>query len=277
MAEHILHLTADNHIRNGAMLNVEKRHITENFPLHWHSFFEFELILDGEGYQNFNGDHVPLTEGTAHILRPTDFHDQHVVSELTVYNIMFHENILSDDFIESLLNIPGNILAKLEGEDLRNISFLISILDRECDSNSEFKDKCVKNLFETILMMFMRHIHPLPHNVSVSAMPMRKAILYMHMHFRENPSLKTTAKLTAFSENYFSEQFHKQTGLTYTEYLTRLKLAYARRLLEQSRLTSTDICFECGFSSLSNFLKIFKKHMGLSPQEYRANYIGMSK
>ena len=124
---------------------------------------------------------------------------------------------------------------------------------------------------ESLLFLFIRKSGSSYHQETSASTPITKALLYLHLHFRENPSLSHTANIAGFCPNYFSELFHKHMGCTYTEYLTTLKLNYAKRLLESCDITSTDVCFECGFSSLSNFLKVFKLHFGISPHQYAAS------
>ncbi|MBE7048769.1 MAG: helix-turn-helix domain-containing protein [Ruminococcaceae bacterium] len=266
--EYIPHLQAKDHIYGDNVLVVQKKRLEEKCNLHWHNFFEFDLILEGKGYQNFNGKEYPLEKGVGYILKPTDFHEMYVSTPLTFYNIMFNENALSDHFIETLLNTSEDILTTLTPPVFEHISYLTHILDTEFNENNPFKESCIHNLSETLLMMFMRACNLIPRGEYVAATPIKKSLLYIHTHFRENPTLSVVATVSGFSANYFSEIFHQHTGQTYKEYITNLKLNYAKHLLKQNKMTSTDVCFECGFSSLSNFLKAFKKQFGVTPQEY---------
>lgn len=274
MLNHIMRLDAKKHIDSEPMLKISKKRIEKEFPLHWHDFFEFDVIISGNGFQNFNGTKYPLKRGIAYILRPTDFHGLYANEPIEFYNIMFHESILSDEFTEMLLNMPEDILTFLNDDIFNKISFTAELLKDEYNHDFRFRNKYIKNLMESALFLFMREFKPVSRHDSESAIPIKKSLVYIHLHFRENPSLSLSAKISGFCPNYFSELFHKHTGCTYTEYLTRLKLNYAKRLLESCDITSTDVCFECGFTSLSNFLRAFKLNFGISPQKYADKYRG---
>ena len=95
-----------------------------------------------------------------------------------------------------------------------------------------------------------------------------RGISYLHQHFQDSPSLQKTASLVGLNPDYFSHRFHLVTGINYTAYLTRLKLNHAKKLLLANNTTITDVCFSSGFTSISNFMKVFKAHTGMSPMQY---------
>ena len=71
------------------------------------------------------------------------------------------------------------------------------------------------------------------------------------------------------SRSTFSHTFKKETGRSFRQYLTELRLDYARHLLVYSSLRVGEIAFSIGFSDANYFSNIFKKHEGCSPLEYR--------
>ena len=101
---------------------------------------------------------------------------------------------------------------------------------------------------------------------------MKKALLYLHGHFRENPTLTEMARLFGFNTNYFSSRFHQYTGKTFKNYLNLLKLEYAKKLLLSGDLSVTEIGYAAGFTSLPNFLRCFKTHFGMSPGALRRTH-----
>lgn len=263
-------LESKNHISK--MIAPEMKLITEDFPIHWHDFFELDIILGGEGSQNLNGTEYPLRRGTAYILSPSDFHGLRPEKPLRLFNVMFKEGMLSDEFALYLLGKKGDIITELPEEALERAEFTANIILEEFRGDKEFKEKYIKNLMESLLFILMREFKPPQAKKLESDKSIKKALLYLHMHFRENPPLKAAAETAGFCPNYFSEMFKKNVGRTYSSYLNDLKLDYALRLLENTDISTTNLCFECGFSSISNFLKTFKAHFGVSPGEYKKNY-----
>ena len=67
----------------------------------------------------------------------------------------------------------------------------------------------------------------------------------------------------------FSRLFKKQTGYTFTEYLTSCRIDLACRLLKETELKVSDIAAESGFSDRTKFYKVFSEKMGMTPKHYR--------
>ena len=99
--------------------------------------------------------------------------------------------------------------------------------------------------------------------------PIQTALLYLQMHFRENPGLPRLAEIAHYSASHFSTTFHKRIGMTYTQYLNVLKTEYAEKLLLSTDMKVTDISYESGFASHATFLRLFRQKTGVSPSEYR--------
>ena len=83
-------------------------------------------------------------------------------------------------------------------------------------------------------------------------------------------SLGDMAKALNVSTFYFCKLFRKATGLTFTEYLARSRVEKAKNLLINPNLRVSEIAFACGFGALGHFNRVFKKVVGSSPSEYRA-------
>lgn len=97
-----------------------------------------------------------------------------------------------------------------------------------------------------------------------------EAKLYIATHF-SSPSLSLTevAASLNISPAYFSSIFSHETGETFIEYLTTVRIDRARELLKNSTLRITDIAFEVGYHSTNHFGKMFKRVVKVSPREYR--------
>ena len=82
------------------------------------------------------------------------------------------------------------------------------------------------------------------------------------------------ARALYMSRPYLSAKFKEETGETLTDFILKEKTEEAKRLLRYSDKSSTAIAAYLAFSSLSHFSRVFKKHAGLTPGEYRAKYTG---
>ncbi len=81
-------------------------------------------------------------------------------------------------------------------------------------------------------------------------------------------TLNEIASYIGMNEAAFCVFFKKNYGKTFVEYLNEQRLDYARYLLENGSLTVTEICYACGFASPPYFSRIFRRVVGMSPQQY---------
>ncbi len=107
---------------------------------------------------------------------------------------------------------------------------------------------------------------------SVSESPFaRRAKAYIKNHQTETISLKEISRALQVSPFYFCKMFKKGTGLTFTEYLGRVRIENAKTLLLNPNLRISEIAYEVGFGSLTHFNRIFRRRMGISPSDFREN------
>ena len=258
--------TAREYIGNGEIFVTKKEEKT-NFPLHWHDFFEIEIITDGCGKQILNGAEYELKRGCAYLLSPTDYHSVKPDPKIKLYNIMFHERLLSEEFLQTITEENTNRIFYFNESELTEILELCDIIEKEFKKDQKYKMEFLRNLLDCFLITFLRNTTPSVKLQNKSS-HIQKALLFMQLHFKDNPSLKKTAEFVNLNPNYFSDMFKKYVGTNYNEYLTSLKLSYAKKLLSSKCFTATEVCFASGFTSLSNFMKVFKENTGTSPAMY---------
>jgi len=82
-------------------------------------------------------------------------------------------------------------------------------------------------------------------------------------------SLASAAEAVNLSAKHFSEVFHKAIGIPFVEYVARVRVEKAKGLLANPQLRISEIAFEVGFQSLSQFNRAFRHYAGTSPREYR--------
>jgi len=97
-----------------------------------------------------------------------------------------------------------------------------------------------------------------------------KAREYIDKHKTEELSLANVAKAAGASVFHFCKLFHKSTGLKFTDYVARVRLEDARTRLLNPNLRISEIAYDVGFQSLTQFNRTFKRVFGQSPSEFRA-------
>ena len=97
--------------------------------------------------------------------------------------------------------------------------------------------------------------------------PVRKALSFIQYNFKKDIKVSDVAKYVGYSENYFSAKFKAETGTEFQKYLLDLRLDFAKKLLEFSDLSVTEVCFESGFNTLQYFSQAFKKKFAYSAKQ----------
>lgn len=97
----------------------------------------------------------------------------------------------------------------------------------------------------------------------------QKARQYIDKHKTEELSLADVANAAGASVFHFCKVFHKSTGLKFTDYVARVRLEDARNRLLNPNLRISEIAYDVGFQSLTQFNRAFKRVFGRSPTEFR--------
>jgi AraC-like DNA-binding protein len=92
---------------------------------------------------------------------------------------------------------------------------------------------------------------------------------YVFSNHAGSLKMSEAAALVGMPEPTFSKYFKRATGQNFSDLVRKLRLAHARRLLEHSDKAISDICYEVGFSNLSNFNRHFLNDAGETPRQYR--------
>jgi AraC-like DNA-binding protein/ligand-binding sensor protein len=104
----------------------------------------------------------------------------------------------------------------------------------------------------------------------------QKAREYIEQHKTESLSLSAVAKAAGASVFHFCKVFHKSTGLKFTDYVARVRLEQARTQLLNPNRRVSEVAYDVGFQSLTQFNRMFKRVFGRSPTEFRAHLNGNS-
>ena len=98
---------------------------------------------------------------------------------------------------------------------------------------------------------------------------MQRCTSYICDRMASDLSLTDVAKVAGMTESTFSRFFQKNSGRSFTDYLTELRVGRACRLLTETQRPVSAICYEVGYLNLSNFNRNFLKRRGMTPSRYR--------
>lgn len=83
-------------------------------------------------------------------------------------------------------------------------------------------------------------------------------------------SLNAAAEFSGINPSYLSRLFKENTQMNFVEYLNDIRIEKAKQLLHATSFTSKEIGFKIGFNTIQNFIRVFKRHEGVTPGEYRS-------
>ena len=100
--------------------------------------------------------------------------------------------------------------------------------------------------------------------------PVGRARIYLSRNY-DNPNLmlQDVAGEVGMSQSHFSTVFAQETGITFTQYLTALRIGKAKELLSATDMRSSEIAFAVGYNDAHYFSYLFKKQTGVTPSDYR--------
>lgn len=103
----------------------------------------------------------------------------------------------------------------------------------------------------------------------------RAAAEYIKGHFKEKISVTDVGRSVHLSGSYLSHIFSETFGRTLTEYLTDVRVEYAKKLLAKPELSISEVAYESGFEDVSYFSRVFKKAEGITPRDFKKKKISM--
>lgn len=100
-----------------------------------------------------------------------------------------------------------------------------------------------------------------------------KAINYVHANYNQPLTLKEAADLIHLNTQYFSRYFKRKTGSTFTQYITKIRIENAKKLLLNTDKPISQIALEVGYSDPTYFSKVFVKCETQSPYKYKQSMV----
>lgn len=95
---------------------------------------------------------------------------------------------------------------------------------------------------------------------------------YIDTNYSEDLSLESVADTAGFSKFHFSRLFKQYTNTTFYDYLCTKRVTVAKQML-RNNIPVTEVAFQTGFNNLTTFCRCFKKYVGCSPSQYKADIL----
>ncbi len=97
---------------------------------------------------------------------------------------------------------------------------------------------------------------------------------FVMKNFKEKITLEEVSEIANLSVSAFSRYFKTRVNKSFSDFLSEVRISHACKLLHEAEMNISEISFECGFFTLSNFNKQFKERTGKTPLAYKKDYLG---
>lgn len=263
------------------------RYKTEfNFPVHYHEEYELNFIENAKGVRRVVGSSMEEIDSLELVLVgpniPHAWFTYKCTSEsIFEITIQFHRDLFHEIFLKrNQLNFIRNLFER----SLKGVSFSRRTIERVAP---RLKALAEKEGFESVLdlMAVLHELSLSPDSRTLSddvtynteliyndSERVEKVVAFINENFSRTIRLAEAAELAEMAETAFSRFFRAKTGITFVDYLNDIRIGHASRLLIDTISPIAEIAQECGFTSLTNFNRIFKKRKGLVPKDFREKH-----
>ena len=266
---------------------AERRKKEFTYPIHNHKVFELNFVERASGVRRIVGDSNEVI-GDYDLVLITSPDLEHVWEQHECRSDDIHEITVQFDldFSEDGLlgKTPFRSILTMMNEARKGLAFPLSAIMHVYPQLISLAD--IKDGFYSV-QHFLSILYELSRqdgartlatssyakvNVGSDSRRVLKVKNYISTHYQYDLRLTELASIAGMSPSAFSRFFKLHTGRNLSDYIIDQRLGYASRLLVDTVMSVSEICFECGFKNLSNFNRIFKKKKGCSPTEFRENY-----
>lgn len=255
-------------IKNTTYISA-KQYDTGSVPLHWHNFYEIELVVSGHGTITVNGNAYPWQTGQMSFMRLTDFHEIELHGTGNLHLIQIPSSSLPEPLLKLISTTKGNLITSLSPKNFAYAHTLCRMIAEETNRGAAYNEEQLTHLLAALMHLFATSLGAAP-NTSVSNDTLiGKLLLYISENFRQPLTLTQIANQFFISKNYLCYYFKQQMHVTVMEYLRELRLEYAAKLAVTTHIKSIEISEACGYGSVSHFLRDFKRKYSISPLAMR--------
>ncbi len=242
-----------------------------------HNFYEFYYVANGNMIATINNKKYYLGEGDYIMTPPMLWHSMEPNNTYAVgVAVCFDATNYKQDIFGGKLTsfdkqLLGNIL-NIYAKNYNEAEFRPKILPTRIEKDYAY-GQALKAQIEILLIDILQNQQRKKTEISQSnkgeKIQAQQILKYIEENFRENPSLASIAKDLNYSVPHICRIFKKTYNESIVDYMIRVKIDEAMKLIEQNEKSLKEISEFLGFDNVAYFSRIFKKHTNMTPSEYR--------
>lgn len=253
---------------------------------HWHDEIELLFVMEGRVRQQLNDRVFDAVQGDLIIIPGNDIHstytDRNIFNRILV--IQFHPVLLSlypvyksakkgvqdyaicSDIFPEVINLGSENGLEI----LKNLFLVLKELEDKRPGYEMLVNAAILQLSGLIKRNFPvgGKRAPNPKNMFKARQMLGRTFKYIDENYSRNISLVEAASASSLSVSHFCRLFKSAAGMTFIEYLSFYRINRAEALMSTT-MSITQIAYDCGFDSMSSFIRSFRKFKGCTPSAYR--------
>ena len=262
--------------------HIHKQKNPFHIPVHWHEEMEIIYIRHGRLRISIEGEVYEGMPGQIYLVNPGELHYMETDTiPVDYYTILFPLSFISfrtEDLIENEFMRPLREGSRVLIHDINSkcsVKHVGQILEKMIESNESSHGMYrlrTKALLIEMLAELVEDSCIYEPSIKKNTSVQRNMISYIQEHFADKISLEMLAEEFHMSEKYISRYFKEQFAISFTQYVSHLRMERAQDLLRNSDLSVTEISFSSGYPSVNFFIRSFKEMNQITPLQYRKHF-----
>lgn len=258
--------------------------------LHYHDALELNYVTGGSGTNYIEDKVYHMKPGELYVINNLEHHIAVSDGALKMKVVVFEPSLLWQNTSDNLTLLSPfysstsrfSNLVSLHPSKMEKIHNIFKELEDEWNKKELGYRFIIKAKLMELTGILYRYLNSQETLKSTSAYQtsfekIRPSIQYINEHYETELSLDYLAAASCMSKAYFSTYFKKVTQMTLWEYIELIRINHAQLEIITSTESITEICYKCGFNSISTFNSVFKKITGMTPTQYRKNAASSGK
>lgn len=261
--------------------------------LHWHEFVELSVVIAGKGVHCTLQETVPCNPGDMYIINVGVPHAYFATEDgdcPTVCNLLFDPHDIFDDEAgqtESekycygiFKNNPLVVYLMITSNTLDEVIRVLNRIDKELSNRKVDWRIALKSYLVNLLIATARYLpkdinEQNHHSLKEHLMVLSVIRTVMEQYGNQSMTLESIADSMYISKSTLCRVFKRVTGESFSDYVRRVRMDGACRLLRNTNLTNEQIVYRCGLKDIPSFYHLFKSQISMTPYEYRKKYSGI--
>ena len=272
------------HYKQSTTLKLYDNREYEDYPKHWHPAIEIVMPVENGYTMQFSNSEVYLREKDICIICPGCVHA--IKAPETGRRIIFQPNTTYLRFLrefEVLISFmsPYAIITPEEYPSIHEqlVKMLVEIKE-EYMAGASFSELSIYSKILEMLKLIGQNYSSKSTKTNDTSISSKEDYAnkfveicdYIDSHCSEDLKLDEVADMSGFSKFYFERLFKQFTGTSFYKYVNQKRIAKASELLIEPGNSVTDVALNCGFMSISSFIRMFKLQKGCTPTEFKSMY-----